>query len=151
MLLVILLPCCCPTQDVLRTLTFVSRADEPATVQRSIVVSVDSAAPQLCRIVVSVALINDNAPVVDLNGPSEPSTNHSLSLTYDFMNQATGFVSSRDATISDADADGRVESLRVDLSPGLSGDGIFLHEDVGCPVDNSSTCHLRSARNISND
>ena len=98
---------------------------------------------QSCSILVSVVLVNDNRPVVDLNGPSQPSINHSAVLNYNFLNQASVWVAARDATVSDLDANSRVESLQVDLAPGFPNDGVFLSVSVGCPIDNSSTCHLR--------
>lgn len=128
-------------QDILRTLTFINTADEPAMVQRSVVVSVTTPSDtRTCSVLVSVQLVNDNVPVVDLSGPLEPFTNLSLVLDYNFISQASVWVSSRDATISDADADGRIEMLLIDLTPGFPNDGLYL---VGCPVDDSSVCHLR--------
>lgn len=98
---------------------------------------------QSCNIVVSVLLVNDNRPVVDLNGPLQPSINHTVALNYNFINQASEWIASRDATISDLDLDGRIETLLVDLTPGFPNDVVFLSTSVGCPIDNSSTCHLR--------
>lgn len=98
---------------------------------------------QSCSILVSVVLVNDNLPVVDLNGPLQPSINHTVMLNYNFASQASVWIASRDATISDLDSDGRVETLQVELTPGFPGDGVFLSDSVGCPIDNSSTCHLR--------
>lgn len=116
-------------------------------VQRSVVVSVTTPNDmRSCTVLVSVLLVNDNAPVVDLSGPLQPFTNLSLALDYNFVSQASVWVSSRDATISDADADSRVETLLIDLTPGFPNDGIYLSRSVGCPVDDSSVCHLRSVQ-----
>lgn len=136
-------------QDVLRTLTFVNRASEPAIVQRSITLVINSSSSsdsQSCSLLVSVLLINDNAPVVDLNGPLQPFLNHTIALNYNFVSQASEWVAARDATISDLDTDGRIETLQVELTPGFPDDGVFLSASVGCPIDNSDTCHLRSAQ-----
>jgi hypothetical protein len=119
-------------------------ADEPARVQRSISLTVISPNDsQSCNVLVSVILVNDNPPVVDLNGPSLASINHSVMLNYTFINQASVWIAARDATVSDLDADGRIETLLVDLNPGFPNDGVFLSASVGCPIDNSSVCHLR--------
>lgn len=96
-----------------------------------------------CSILVSLVLVNDNPPVVDLNGPLQPSINRTVTLNYNFMSQGTVQVASRDATITDSDTDGRVELLEVTLFPGFPDDGIYLSESSGCPIDASSTCHLR--------
>ena len=131
-------------QDILRNLTFINRADEPAMVQRSINISVTSPTDsQSCNILVSIVLMNDNPPVIDLNGPLQPSINYTVALNYSFMSQASVWIASRDASISDLDTDGRIERLEVNLMPGFPNDGIYLSEMIGCPIDNSSTCHLR--------
>jgi len=92
---------------------------------------------------VSVLLVNDNPPVVDLNGAALSSINYSTSLNYNFTNQNSVPVAARDATISDPDRDGRIVGLEVNLTAGLPNDGIYLSESSACPIDNSSTCHLR--------
>lgn len=97
-----------------------------------------------CDILVSVALRNDNPPVVDLSGAQDPSSiNRSFSLNYTFVSQSSQWIAARDGSISDLDADGRIEMLQADLTPGQANDGIFLSASSGCPIDNSSTCHLR--------
>lgn len=112
--------------------------------QRSIAVMVSSPNDsQSCSVLVSVVLVNDNPPVVDSNGPLQPSINHNVTLNYNFVSQASVWITSRDATVTDLDADGRVEMLQVELTPGFPGDGVFLSASVGCPIDSSSTCHLR--------
>ncbi len=135
---------CLKFQNVLRSLTFINRESEPSMVQRSIHVTVNSPGDsQSCRILVSLLFVNDNPPIVDLSGPLQPSINHTASLNYNFMSQASVPIASQDATITDLDADGRIESLEANLTAGFPNDGIFLSETSGCPIDNSSTCHLR--------
>lgn len=96
-----------------------------------------------CSVLVSLVLRNDNPPVVDLSGPGDTPINHTLSLNYNFVSQASEWIAARDASISDLDADGRIELLEANLTPGFPNDGIFLSATSGCPIDNSSTCHIR--------
>lgn len=107
---------------------------------RSIHVSVDSMS---CQILVSLVLVNDNPPMVDLSGSLQPTINYTTSLNYNFMTQGTVPIASQEATITDLDQDARIESLQVNLVLGSQNDGIYLSETSGCPIDNSSTCHLR--------
>ena len=132
------------SQDVLRSLSFINRGSEPAMETRSISVRVSGLNDsQSCNILVSISLVNDNPPVVDLNGPLQPSINYSTALNYSFIRQNSVWIAARDATISDFDADGRTELVEINLIPGYPGDGIILSERVGCPIDNSSVCHIR--------
>ena len=81
---------------------------------------------------------------MDLSGPLSADVDHNISLQYNFISQASEWVAARDASISDLDADGRIERLEANLTEGLQGDGIFLDQSVSdCVIDNSSTCHLR--------
>lgn len=129
-------------QELLRTLTFVNQAVEPSLIPRRIMVSISSPeSTQSCPILVSISPVNDNSPVVDLNGPLNPSINHTVLLNYTFLSgPASEWISARDASITDADQDARIESLTVELLPGRPGDGIFV---MGCPLDDSTVCWLR--------
>lgn len=115
------------------------------TEERRIVVEVSAADndSQQCSINVAVSLTNDNPPVVDLSGPLQPSLNHSVSLEYNFTNQASVWIAARDASITDLDANSHVVEVNVSLQPGFPGDGIYLSEVVGCPIDSSDICHIR--------
>lgn len=95
---------------------------------------------QSCPLLVSITLINDNPPIVDLSGLSSSSINHSVSLNYSFFESASVWVASRDATITDLDQDGRVVSIDVALTPGRPGDRIYLSESVGCPRNGATIC-----------
>ena len=130
-------------QAALRTLTFINTADEPAAGQRVITITATGQnESQSCTVMVSVLPINDNPPVVDLNGPDVPSINYTRTLDYNFLNQNSVEIASSMATISDQD-NSLLRSIEAQLIPGYSNDGIFLGEEVGCPVDNTSTCHIR--------
>ncbi len=124
-------------------MNFSNGADEPATVQRSITITVDSLQDmRSCGLMVYLVLINDNPPVVDLSGPLQPSVNRTTSLSFDFINGASVPIAAQDAAITDLDADGRIERLEAILTPIFEYDGIYLSESTAC--DNfSSTCHLR--------
>ena len=132
-------------QELLRTLTFVNQAVEPSLIQRRITVSVSSSDnTQSCPIIVSISPVNDNAPVVDLSGTLNPSINHTVLLNYTFLNgPASEWISARDASVTDEDIDGRIESLTVELLPGQPGDRIFMSESLGCSLDDTSMCLLR--------
>ena len=88
----------------------------------------------------TVSLVNDNAPVVDLNGPMQPSINYTTTLTYDFFSPAQVPIASSDAVVSDADLDGRLVSLAVQLEPGRPGDRLVF---PACPSEGDASCQLR--------
>ena len=129
----------------MRTLTFVNQAVEPSLLQRTVTVSISSSDDtQSCPILVSISPVNDNAPVVDLNGPLDPSINHTVMLNYTFLGgPASEWISARDASVMDEDQDGRIESLTAELLPGQPGDRIFMSEYLGCSLDDTSVCLLR--------
>ena len=116
-----------------------NRESEPSLAQRTITVvaSADDDTAS-CNILVSVNPINDNAPVVDLNGPSSPSINYTVELNYTFlMGPSSELVASGDATLFDGDQNGRIESVVADLIPGRPRDGIYLS---GCPLNDAEMC-----------
>lgn len=84
--------------------------------------------------------MNDNAPVVDLNGPTQPSINYTTTLIYDFFSPAQVPVASSDGFVSDADLDGRLVSLMVQLEPGRPGDRLVF---PACPNEEEDSCLLR--------
>lgn len=128
-------------QFLLRTLTFINTEDEPTSVVRSLIIAVGNQMEmQSCSLVISVLLINDNPPVVDLSGLSSPSINHSVSLNFSFFERASVMIASRDATITDVDEDSRIVSLDVVLTPGRPGDRIYLSQRVGCPRTRAPVC-----------
>ena len=122
-----------------------NEAVEPSLIQRNIMVSISGPDDtQSCPILVSISPVNDNAPVVDLNGPLDPSINHTVLLNYTFVNgPASEWISARDASVMDEDQDSRIESMTVDLLPGQPGDRIFMSESLGCSLDDTSVCLLR--------
>ena len=122
-----------------------NQAVEPSLLQRTVTVSISSSDDtQSCPILVSISPVNDNAPVVDLNGPLDPSINHTVMLNYTFLSgPASEWISARDASVMDEDQDGRIESLTAELLPGQPGDGIFMSENLGCSLDDTSVCLLR--------
>ena len=69
------------SQTLLRTLSFTNTASEPSGQPREVSLSVtqNGGVPPSCSVMVTVALINDNVPVVDLSGPAVPSVNYSTS------------------------------------------------------------------------
>ena len=134
-------------------MTFINRENEPSAEQRNISVTVESlAASQSCGLLVSILLVNDNPPVVDLNGPSLTSVNHAASVVFDMpINSAA--IASPDATITDLDQDGRIETVVVNLTATVpnADDRICLGnipevhvgEFSSCQDEEFSTCHFR--------
>jgi len=129
---------------VLQTLAFQNSADEPTTGQRVITITAvgEDEVPQVCSILVSVFPVNDNPPVVDLSGEEAASVNYTRTLGYNFTFQGSVAVAANTASITDRDGS-LLRSLDVVLVPGYPNDGIFLAEEVGCPLDNTSMCYLR--------
>lgn len=119
-----------------------NRDGEPSLAERTITVFVSAEnATSSCNILVSVIPVNDNVPVVDLNGPSNPSINHTVKLNYTFLSvPSSEWVSARDATLFDGDQNGRIESILAELSPGQPRDGIYLSS---CPRDDANICLLK--------
>lgn len=136
---------CFNTQELLRTLTFMNTASEPSIAQRTITVFISSPNDtQSCSILVSISLVNDNAPVVNLSGSLAPSINHTVPLNFSFlMGPASEWISTRDASVSDRDQNSRIESLVAELFPGQLGDRIYLCETVGCSDDGTRVCQLK--------
>lgn len=133
------------TQGLLRTLRFVNRASEPSLVQRMITLVISSPNDtQSCNILVSISPVNDNVPIVDLNGPSIPSVNHTVRLIYTFlMGPSSEWIASRTASVSDQDQNGRIESLIAELTPGQPADRIYLSDDLSCSLDDTRICLLK--------
>lgn len=126
---------------LLRTLTFVSSADEPPSVTRRIVIAVsDAENVQNCTIRVPIILINDNAPIVDLSGPTRASINHSVSLSYTYFEPVGVSIAASDVSITDADGDSRIISLNVTLEPNRPEDRLQFNL---CQDSDGPTCHLR--------
>ena len=130
-------------QALLRTLTFLSTADEPSLRERVIAITVNGISEtRSCNVLVSIIPVNDNTPVVDLNGPLLSGINHSVVLPYNFFSSASVWISSRDATVSDFDQDSRIESLDIRLDRGASEDVIYLSSNIGC-AGSAQVCQLR--------
>ncbi len=94
---------------------------------------------QSCQVIIFLALINDNTPVVDLSGPQVPSTNYSVSLTFSYSEGVGVAIAAENAAIFDADNDGQVASLSVSLEGGRSGDSLLLISSM-CPDNGESLC-----------
>lgn len=132
----------CP-QALLRTLTYHTSADEPPSSPRTLTITTTSLTDQAsCSVMITISLVNDHPSVIDLNGPSSPSINHSVSLSYSFFHPTRASVVAEDVTISDPDEDGVVSSLLVELRPGRPQDRLVL-SDTLCPDNQESVCHLR--------
>ena len=109
-------------------------------------------ASRSCGLLVTVRLVNDNPPVVDLNGPALPSINHAATLIFHVPVNTTT-IASPDVAIMDLDEDGRIEELVVNLTVGRENadDTICLRnfcgdqssEDAWCQEEDFNTCHFR--------
>ena len=119
-------------------------AEEPSAIPRTIVVMVTSQAEnRSCSILVSIFLINDNPPIVNLSGSELPdSTNFTVGLNYSFLRPQRVSIAAPSASISDRDAGGRVASLLVQLVMGRTGDRVLIGGGV-CPEGEEPACYLR--------
>ena len=96
-----------------------------------------------CTILLSVLLINDNPPIVDLSGSELPdSTNFTVGLNYSFVRPQRVSIAASTASISDSDAGGRIASLLVHLDTGRPGDRVLMGGGV-CPEGGEPACYLR--------
>ena len=90
---------------------------------------------------VEVVLVNDNVPVVDLNGAQEPSLDYTTSVHYALPPARVAIASSM-ARLSDMDRDGRITTVWVSLTPGQQGDRL-LFQSVCPAIITPMTCVLR--------
>ena len=66
-------------------MTFSNIAEEFSSLTRTVDVIVYQPMENMtCQITIGISLINDNIPVVDLNGPEQVSQNYSTSVTYNY-------------------------------------------------------------------
>ena len=131
-------------QELLQTLTYSTTAEEPSPTERVISVSVASRSEQRsCTVMLRVMLVNDNPPVVDLNGP-EASVDNNVEVDFSFFETASVPIAEF-AEISDADSDGTVVSLTLQLMPGRPGDRLRLDD---CLDSSAPSCHLQLPQRV---
>lgn len=132
------------SQTLLRTLSFTNTASEPSGQPREVSLSVtqNGGVPPSCSVMVTVALINDNVPVVDLSGPAVPSVNYSTSVAYTVPPQRVS-IASPTARLVDLDSDSAITTVAITLSPGQQGDQLVLHGLCSGGAAPPTTCSLR--------
>ena len=120
------------------------QATEPLAGNRTITISVsDNNYTSTISVTVRVELINDNIPVIDLNGPLVDGLNHSAIVVFSIMPSrqaiATPFVN-----ISDNDNDAYINKLEIRLNEESDDSLVFNLTDCYLPqgVDQIS-CQLK--------
>lgn len=94
-----------------------------------------------CVVMVQLALINDNVPVVDLSGPQQSTVDYTTSVTYSEPSSRISIASSM-ARVYDMDSNSRIASVSITLSPGRTGDRLVIHNM--CQVTEATTnCFVR--------
>ena len=130
----------------MQSLSFSNIAEELSSLTRTVDVTVFQPMENVtCQISIDISLINDNIPVVDLNGPEQASQNYSTAVTYNYMYPNSINLASSDALIIDLDSENVLSSLIVELITGQDGDTILLDTNL-CPLHDpteSETCYLR--------
>lgn len=133
---------------LLRSLSFDNTADELSSFTRTVDVTIfQPMENSTCQISIDVSLINDNVPVVDLNGPEQLFQNYSTTVAYSYLSPNSVNIASSDAQIIDLDMESTVVSLMVELIAGQDGDRLLFNTNL-CPLfvsTDSNTCYLRSA------
>ena len=133
-------------QELLRSLSFINVAEEFSSLTRTVDVTVFQPMENMtCQIEIGISLINDNVPMVDLNGPEQVLQNYSTALTYNYLSPNSINVASSDAQIVDLDTESIISSLMFELIAGRRGDQILFDTNL-CPSHvptESETCYLR--------
>ena len=121
-------------QELLRSLSFSNVAEEFSSLTRTVDVTVFQPMENMtCQIMIGISLINDNVPVVDLNGPEQASLNYFTSVTYNYMSPNSINLVSSDAQIIDLDTESVISSLMFELIAGQDGDKIMFDTNL-CPL-----------------
>ena len=130
-------------QSLLLSIAFLNTASEPEAAQRVVSIIVyQSSASVSCSVPVSIQLINDNKPVVDLSGPSDSSINRTTTISYNYLSPTSVAVASENATIIDADADSVVSGFDVNIILARSGDRLIINPDI-CASTSESLCYIK--------
>ena len=127
---------------------FTNSAEEPSSETRQIVLTVYQPSTNTsCLVLVTIQLVNDNRPVLDLNGPNKSGINYTTTVSYYlYSNNLFGNVvriAPYDITITDDDADSRIISIELTLSPGMEGDRIFMVCQPLYENREAGSCYLR--------
>ena len=95
-----------------------------------------------CTRRIDIALINDNEPVVDLTGPIDSTINRTAQIVHNYLNPNHILIAGENATITDLDADGVVQSLSMELTSNEFGDKLILNPDI-CSVLTATICFIK--------
>jgi hypothetical protein len=131
-------------QQALSLVTYINQSPEPSLGIRMILFQVYDGLHYSndLRGNLSIQLVNNNRPVVDLNGPTNNGFNYSTSLIYDYQTSARTKIASSDTTITDSDANSSIMTITVDLVSHQDGDSIDIQYcDFGSAP--SGLCYIR--------
>ena len=137
---------CFKTQELLRSLSFTNIAEELSSLTRTVDVTVFQPMENAtCQISIDISLVNDNVPLVDLNGPDQAFQNYSTTVTYNYLSPNSVNIASSDAEIIDLDTESTISSLMFELVAGQDGDQVLFDTNLcTLPVPSvSETCYLR--------
>ena len=95
-----------------------------------------------CTKLIDIDLINDNQPVVDLTGPSDSTINRTAQIVHNYLTPNQTLIAGENATITDLDADGVVQSLSMELTSNEFGDKLILNPDI-CIVLTATVCYIK--------
>lgn len=127
---------------------FVNLVDEPSTIDRTILITVHQTLPSTsvtCPVSVNINLINDNTPVLDLNGPDVINTNWTTVLVYTFPELSHVAIASDSVTFTDGDQGSMIQQFTITLvKAGVTGDQLVLSPNINCiNPSNADHCYIR--------
>lgn len=123
---------------------FTNSAEEPSSETRQISLTVyPPSASASCLVLVTIQLINDNRPVLDLNGPNKSGINYTTTVSYNHQSPAKVHIAASDSTITDDDVDSRIMSIELILSSVVEGDKILFDATICQSNSEAGSCYLR--------
>ena len=126
-------------------LKFYNNDEEPLSITRQILVTLHQpySVPTVnCSIIVSMMLINDHVPTVDLRGPDSDGVNYTTSIISQYQGQNRVLIADRNSSITDLDSESVLVSMSVSLVSHIEGDALVF--DIGgCnPSGSTGTCYV---------
>lgn len=113
-------------QALLAAVQYNNVAPEPTSGTRTVSFTVNDGQTNVtCVKSLEVVVVNDNPPVVDLNGPSLPGIGYSTRVTYSFSVQPIA-VTASGATVTDLD--GEITELRLEVASPQDDEGFVVCE-----------------------
>lgn len=126
-------------------LKFYNNDEEPLSTTRQILVTLHQpySVPTVnCSIIVSMMLINDHVPTVDLRGLDSDEVNYTTSIISQYQGQNRVLIADKNSSITDLDSESVLVSMSVSLVSHIEGDALVF--DIGgCnPSGSTGTCYV---------